>query len=37
MDDLFGKERADELRARLPSLTPELREAAILEGTGERN
>ena len=31
MDDLFGKERADELRARLPSLTPQLREAAILE------
>jgi three-Cys-motif partner protein len=31
MDDLFGKERADALRARLPGLTPELREAAILE------
>jgi three-Cys-motif partner protein len=32
MDDLFGgKERADELRVRLPTLTPELREAAILE------
>lgn len=31
MDDLFGKERADALRTRLPGLTPELREAAILE------
>lgn len=32
MDDLFGgKNRADELRVRLPTLTPELREAAILE------
>lgn len=28
---LFGTERADALRARLPGLTPELREAAILE------
>ena len=31
MDDLFGKERADTLRAKLPGLTPVLREAAILE------
>jgi three-Cys-motif partner protein len=31
MDALFGKERADALRARLPELTPELRQAAILE------
>ena len=31
MDDLFGKARADALRARLPGLMPELREAAILE------
>lgn len=31
MDALFGKERADALRARLPSLSPELREALILE------
>ncbi|GAK33019.1 hypothetical protein AQ1_00901 [alpha proteobacterium Q-1] len=31
MDALFGEERADALRARLPGLTPELREAAILE------
>lgn len=31
MDALFGKQRADALRARLPSLSPELREALILE------
>lgn len=31
MDALFGEKRADALRARLPGLTPELREAAILE------
>lgn len=31
MDALFGKERADSLRARLPLLSPELREALILE------
>lgn len=31
MDALFGEERADALRARLPDLAPELREAAILE------
>ena len=31
MDALFGKERADKLRARLPGLSPELREALILE------
>lgn len=31
MDALFGKERADHLRARLPSLSPSLREALILE------
>lgn len=31
MDALFGKERADALRARLPGLSPELREALILE------
>lgn len=31
MDALFGEARADALRARLPGLTPELREAAILE------
>jgi len=31
MDALFGKERADELRQRLPGLGPELREALILE------
>ncbi|HEX5999059.1 MAG TPA: three-Cys-motif partner protein TcmP [Hyphomicrobiaceae bacterium] len=31
MDALFGKERADALRARLPALSPELREALILE------
>jgi three-Cys-motif partner protein len=31
MDALFGEERADALRARLPGLTPVLREAAILE------
>ena len=31
MDALFGKERADALRAKLPALTPVLREAAILE------
>ncbi len=31
MDALFGKERADALRARLPDLSPELREALILE------
>lgn len=31
MDALFGEERADALRARLPGMTPELREAAILE------
>lgn len=31
MDALFGKERADVLRQRLPDLTPEMREALILE------
>jgi three-Cys-motif partner protein len=31
MDALFGKERAEALRVRLPSLSPELREALILE------
>lgn len=31
MDDLFGRERAEALRKRLPGLSPELREAAILE------
>ena len=31
MDALFGKERADALRTRLAGLTPELREALILE------
>lgn len=31
MDALFGQERADALRGRLPGLSPELREAAILE------
>ena len=31
MDALFCKERADELRARLPGKTPDLREAMILE------
>ena len=31
MDALFGKERADALRAKLPGLTPVAREAAILE------
>jgi three-Cys-motif partner protein len=31
MDALFGKVRADALRARLPGLSPELREALILE------
>ncbi len=31
MDDLFGRERAKALRKRLPGLSPELREAAILE------
>jgi hypothetical protein len=31
MDALFGEERADALRERLPGLKPELREAAILE------
>ena len=31
MDALFGKERADALRTRLPGLSPELREALILE------
>ena len=31
MDALFGKERADALRMRLPRLSPELREALILE------
>ncbi|PZQ86543.1 MAG: hypothetical protein DI534_16495 [Leifsonia xyli] len=31
MDALFGKERAEALRARLPGLTPVLREALILE------
>ena len=31
MDALFGEERADTLRTKLPGLTPELREAAILE------
>lgn len=31
MDDLFGRERAEALRNRLPGLSPKLREAAILE------
>lgn len=31
IDALFGKERADALRARLPGLSPEFREALILE------
>lgn len=31
MNALFGKERADALRTKLPRLTPEFREAAILE------
>ena len=31
MDALFGKQRANALRARLPSLSPEMREALILE------
>ncbi len=31
MDALFGKDRADALRERLPGLSPELREALILE------
>jgi three-Cys-motif partner protein len=31
MDALFGKERADDLRKRLPKLGPEMREALILE------
>jgi len=31
MDALFGKTRADALRAKLPDLSPELREALILE------
>lgn len=31
MDDLFGRQRAEALRKRLPGLSPELREAAILE------
>jgi three-Cys-motif partner protein len=31
MDALFGKERADALRARLPGVSPDLREALILE------
>lgn len=31
MDALFGKARADALRAKLPGLSPELREALILE------
>jgi len=31
MDALFGKQRADALRERLPGLTPDLREALILE------
>jgi three-Cys-motif partner protein len=31
MDALFGTERADALRARLPQLSPKLREALILE------
>ncbi len=31
MDALFGEKRADALRARLPGLSPDLREAAILE------
>lgn len=31
MDALFGKERADELRAKLPGKSPHLREAMILE------
>lgn len=35
MDALFGEERADSLRARLPGLTPELREAAILEALAD--
>lgn len=31
MDALFGKERAEALRARLPGVSPQLREALILE------
>lgn len=31
MDALFGKERADRLRERLPTLSPDMREALILE------
>ncbi len=31
MDDLFGRERAKALRKGLPGLSPELREAAVLE------
>jgi three-Cys-motif partner protein len=31
IEALFGKERADQLRSRLPGLTPQLREALILE------
>ncbi len=31
MDALFGEKRAEDLRNRLPGLSPELREAAILE------
>ena len=31
MNALFGKERAETLRERLPGLRPHLREAAILE------
>lgn len=35
MDALFGKVRADALRERLPGLSPDLREAAILEALAE--
>src|SRR5690606_25835908 len=35
MDALFGKQRADDLRARLPGLSAELREALILEETAK--
>lgn len=35
MDALFGEERANALRARLPGLSPDMREAAILEALAE--
>lgn len=35
MDSLFGKERADKLRAKLAGLTPEDRETAIIEELAE--